>query len=96
MQSTICLKLQNKVTNIFPTISYWGCKWERIWNALENALKNGLKGAKSGQLKIESMSESANRKNDKCVWDALDDTTQGPPDNTPGVAPKGELQYSYT
>ena len=42
------------------------------------------------------MSESANRKNDKCVSDALDDTTQGPPDNTPGVAPKGELQYSYT
>ena len=32
-------------------------------------------------------------KNDKCVWGALDDTIQGAPDNTPGVARKGELQY---
>ena len=38
--------------------------------------------AKSGQLKIENMSDSTNRKNDKYVWGALDDTIQGEPDNT--------------
>ena len=46
--------------------------------------------AKSGQLKIESMSRSANGK----TINALD-TTRGVPDNTPGVVPKGELQYLY-
>ena len=34
-------------------------------------------------------------KDDKCVWGALDDTVQGAPDNTSGVAPKGELQYLH-
>ena len=38
--------------------------------------------AKSGQLKIENMSDSTNRKNDKYVWGAFDDTIQGEPDNT--------------
>ena len=46
--------------------------------------------AKSGQLKIESMSRSANGK----TINALD-TIRGVPDNTPGVVPKGELQYLY-
>ena len=46
--------------------------------------------AKNRKIKIESM-----RKNHKCVWGTLDDAIQGPPDNTPGIAPEGELQYFY-
>ena len=61
-------------------------------------LKNGFKGAngcKIRPIKHWTYEWECKRKNDKYVWDALDDTIQGAPDNTPGVAPKGELQYLY-
>ena len=84
-----------KSTFIFKAGCNWDCKWECILNALENALKNGLKGAnecKIWPIKNWKYGWECKRKNDKCVWVALDDTIQSAPDNTPGVAPKDELQ----
>ena len=54
-------------------------KLERIWDALEDALKNGLK--RKNEYKIYSTKNwkyewECKRKNDKCVWGALDKIIQ--------------------
>ena len=75
--------------------SVYGTHLRMLLRILENRLK-GAKGCKIWSIKNWEYKWECKRKNDECIWSAPDDVIQGAPDNTPGAAPKGELQYLYT